>query len=280
MPFHSESVIEDLTKRAQELRIQVLKMVYRAQSGHLGGSLSAAEIVSVLYFHHLRVDPHRPDWPKRDRFILSKGHAAPVVYAALAGRGFFPKEELLTLRQMDSILQGHPDRLKTPGIEMTTGVLGHGLGVGVGLALAAKLNGARHRTFVLLGDGEIDAGIVWEAAMTANKYQLDNLTAILDFNGVQLDGPVSQIMPLEPMKDKWEAFGWQALEIDGHNVRQILEGLHLAESIHDRPTIVIAHTTKGKEVSFMEGKSYWHGRPPNREQYEAALAELEGRGGD
>ena len=277
MAFHPESLIEDLSKRAQELRLQVLEMVYRAQSGHLGGSLSAAEIVSALYFHHLKIDHRRPDWPERDRFILSKGHAAPVVYAALAERGFFPKEELLTLRQMDSILQGHPDRLKTPGIEMTTGVLGHGLGVGVGLALAAKLDGARHRIFVLLGDGETQAGIVWEAAMSANKYQLDNLTAILDFNGVQLDGPISQIMPLEPVREKWEAFGWQALEIDGHNVRQILEALHLAENIHQRPTIIIAHTIKGKGVSFMEGESYWHGRPPNREQYEAALAELKGR---
>ncbi len=277
MVFHPESLIEDLNKRAQELRIQVLEMVYGAQSGHLGGSLSAAEIVASLYFHHLRIDPQRPDWPERDRFILSKGHAAPVVYAALAERGFFPKEVLLSLRQMDSILQGHPDRLKTPGIEMTTGVLGHGLGVGVGLALAAKLDGARHRTFVLLGDGETDAGIVWEAAMAANKYQLDNLTAILDFNGVQLDGPVSQIMPLEPVKEKWEAFGWQTVEIDGHNVRQILEALHLAENIHNRPTIIIAHTVKGKGVSFMEGESYWHGRPPNGEQYKAALAELKRR---
>ena len=276
MTYYSEDLVQDLTRRAQDLRIWVLEMVYRAQSGHIGGSFSAAEIVAALYFHYLKLDPARPDWPHRDRFILSKGHAAPVLYAALAERGFFPEEELMKFRQIDGILQGHPDRLKTPGIDMTTGALGHGLGVGVGLALAAKLDGARHRIFVLLGDGEIDAGIIWEAAMTANKYHLDDLTAILDLNGVQLDGPTQEIMPLEPVRDKWEAFGWHTLEIDGHNVGEILEALDMAANVRGKPCIIIAHTIKGKGVSFMENQAYWHGRPPNETQYKAALMELEG----
>jgi transketolase len=276
MGFHSEELVRNLTDLARNLRIQVIEMIYCAQSGHPGGSLSAADIVAALYFHHLRIDPMRPDWPGRDRFILSKGHAAPLLYAALCERGFFGQECLTTLRCLDSVLQGHPDRLKTQGVEMTAGALGHGLAIGVGLALGARLNGIAYHTYVLLGDGEIQAGIIWEAAMTAAKYGLDNLTAILDYNDVQLDGPVHQIMPLEPVKAKWEAFGWRTVEIDGHNMRQILEALDEATHVHARPTIIIAHTVKGQGVSFMENKSIWHGRAPTEEEYKIAVAELGG----
>lgn len=264
----------DLEKRARAIRRAVVGMVYGAGSGHPGGSLSAADIFAAMYFHQLRIDPSRPDWPERDRFIVSKGHAAPALYASLAQRGFFPEAELATFRQLDSRLQGHPDRNKTPGVDMTAGALGHGLSIGSGLALAARLDGAGYRTYVLLGDGEIQAGVAWEGAMTAAKYHLDSLTAILDLNGVQLDGMVADIMPLEPVADKWRAFGWHVLEIDGHNIRQILEALDLVTKIHARPTIVIARTIKGKGISFMENKSMWHGRAPTKEQYEQAMAEL------
>jgi len=274
MSFHSESLVAELVAKARLLRVEVVKMVHRARSGHPGGSLSAADIVAALYFHHLRLDPTRPDWPERDRFILSKGHAAPVLYAALAHRGFFPVEELTTLRRLDSRLQGHPDRLKTPGVEMTAGALGHGLPIGVGLALAARLNDAPYRTYVLLGDGETQAGVIWEGAMAAAKYHLDNLTAILDYNDVQLDGPVHEIMPLEPVVDKWRAFNWHIIEIDGHNMAQILDGLDAATHVHGRPTIIVAHTTKGKGVSYMENRSTWHGRAPSDEEFRIALAEL------
>lgn len=274
MPFHPESLIEDLTEKTRELRVEVVKMVHRASSGHPGGSLSAAEIVAALYFHQLRLDPAHPDWPERDRFILSKGHAAPLLYAALAHRGFFPREELTTLRQLDSRLQGHPDRMRTPGVEMTAGALGHGLPIGVGLAMAARLNDAPYRTYVLLGDGEIQAGVIWEGAMAAAKFRLDQSTAILDYNDVQLDGPVHEIMPLEPVADKWRAFNWHVIRIDGHNIGQVLDGLDEAENVHGRPTIIIAHTTKGKGVSYMENRSAWHGRAPSDEEFRIALAEL------
>ena len=275
MNFHTEKLIAELTEKAKNLRIQVVKMIYKAKSGHPGGSLSAADIVTALYFHHLNnVDPAHPHWSERDRFILSKGHAAPLLYAALAERGFFPKEELNTLRSLGSILQGHPDMLKTPGVEMSTGILGHGLSVGVGMALGAKLDGKNYRIYVLLGDGEMDTGFNWEAAMAANKYHLDNLTAIVDLNGVQLDGPTSEIMPLEPVVDKWRSFNWHTIEIDGHNIKQVLEALDETKHIRGKPSIIIAHTIKGKGVSFMENKSIWHGQVPNQEEFVAALQEL------
>jgi len=271
---HSKQLIKELEEKAQQLRMDALKMIHRRGQGHPGGSLSAAEIISALFFHQLRIDPHHPDWPERDRFILSKGHAAPLLYATLAHRGFFPREELATLRQIDSRLQGHPDRLRTPGVEMTAGALGHGLPIGVGLALAARLDGASYRTYVLLGDGEIQAGVIWEGAMAAAKYRLDQLTAILDYNDVQLDGPVHEIMPLEPVVDKWQAFHWHVMEVDGHNMRQILDALDEVQNIHGGPTIIVAHTTKGKGVSFMENRSAWHGRAPSDEELRIALAEL------
>jgi transketolase len=278
MGYHSEELIVRLAAVAVDLRRTVLDMIFRAQSGHPGGSLSAAEIVAALMFCQMKLDPRRPDWPERDRLILSKGHAAPLLYAALAKRGFLPLEELETFRQLDSRLQGHPDRLKTPGVDMTSGALGHGLSIGAGLALGARIDGASYHTYVLLGDGETQAGIIWEGAMLAAKYRLDNLTAILDYNDVQLDGYVHEIMPVEPVVDKWRAFGWHTLELDGHDMRQILEALDEQQNIHDRPTILVAHTTKGKGVSFMENDCAWHGRPPTREQYEQAMVELGGRG--
>jgi transketolase len=274
MPFHSESLVTELVDKAQLLRTEVVKMIHGVGSGHPGGSLSAADIVAALYFHQLSLDPARPDWPERDRFILSKGHAAPLLYAALAHRGFLPVEELSTLRRLDSRLQGHPDRLRTPGVEMTAGALGHGLAIGVGLALAARLNDATYRTYVLLGDGETQAGVIWEGAMFAAKYGLGQLTAILDYNDVQLDGPVHEIMPLKPVMDKWRAFNWHVIEIDGHNMGQILDALDEVENIHDSPTIIVAHTTKGRGVSYMENRSAWHGRAPSDEQLQVALAEL------
>ncbi len=272
--MYTESLIAELEERARQMRRDVLQMVHDAGSGHPGGSLSAAEIIACLYFQRLRIDPARPDWPERDRFLLSKGHAAPALYAALARRGFFPPEELCTLRRLDSRLQGHPDRLKTPGVEATTGALGHGVAVGAGLALAARRTGQSWRTYVLLGDGEVQAGVIWEGALIAAKYRLSNLTCILDQNDVQLDGPVHEVLPLEPLADKWRAFGWAVLEINGHNVRQILEALDHAALIHDRPTVIIARTTKGRGCSFMEGKAAWHGRAPTDLELACALEEL------
>jgi len=232
--------------------------------------------MAALFFYKMRLDPRRPDWPERDRFILSKGHASATLYAALARRGFFPVEDLKQWGALNCHLQGHPDRLKTPGVEMTSGILGHGVAIGAGLALAARLNNLNYRVYVLLGDGECQAGVVWEGAMAAAKYRLANLTAIVDYNDVQLDGPVHEIMPLEPLIEKWRAFNWAVLEINGHAIPQILEALDMAGEIHNQPTVIVAHTTKGKGVSFMENKSQWHGIPPDDAQYAQAVAELRG----
>jgi transketolase len=276
MSHHTESLIVELEERARELRIDSLDMIHRRGAGHPGGSLSPAEVMAVLFFYKMRLDPDRPDWLERDRFILSKGHASAILYAALARRGFFPLQDLERWGELDCHLQGHPDRLKTPGVEMTSGILGHGVAVGAGLALAARMDGLSYRVYVLLGDGECQGGIVWEGAMTAAKYRLANLTAIVDYNDVQLDGPVHQIMPLEPFVAKWRAFHWAVLEGNGHDVRQMLEALDMAEEIHDRPTIIVAHTTKGKGVSFMENDARWHGVVPDDAQYARAVAELRG----
>jgi len=263
-------------------------MVYSNQTGHIGGAFSAAEIVASLYFHHLRIDPTRSDWQERDRFLLSKGHACAVLYAALARRGFFPVEELQTFRQLDSRLQGHPDRLKCPGVEISAGPLGHGVAIGAGIALALRSSNkpssisapsarsAEARVYVLLGDGEINAGVIWEGALAASKYRLGNLTAILDCNGVQQTGATADVLPTADLSAKWDAFGWHVQEIHGHNVAEILGALDRADEIHAQPSIVIARTTKGKGVSFMEYDHRWHGQPPNKTQYLQALAELEG----
>lgn len=275
MPTYPESLLCQLDETARQLRIDSLAMIHRRGAGHPGGTLSCAEIVAAL-FHTMRLDPARPDWPERDRFILSKGHASAILYAALAQRGYFPGEDLVEWGQIGCHLQGHPDRLKTPGIEMTSGLLGHGIAIGVGLALSLRLRGSAARVYTLLGDGECQGGIVWEGAMAANKFRLAHLTAILDANGVQLDGPVHEIMPMEPLAAKWRAFGWAVLEINGHNVRQVLEALDTAAEIHDRPTMIIARTTKGKGVSFMENDARWHGVAPNAAQLAQAVRELGG----
>ena len=274
MNYITEQKILELDEIARQLRIDSIKMIYKRQSGHPGGSLSSAEIISVLFFHKLRLDPKNPKWEDRDRFFLSKGHASAILYAALARRGFFPEEDLYHWGELECHLQGHPDRIKTPGIEMSAGPLGHGLPVGAGNAMAALKNRKEYRTYVLMGDGEMQAGIVWEAANVAAKYHISNLTAILDYNDVQLDGPVHEVMPLEPLADRWKAFNWHVIEINGHNTRQVLEALELAQEIHSKPTIIIAHTTKGKGVSYMENDSRWHGAVPNLDQFNQALAEL------
>lgn len=266
---------ELLRHKANEIRKDIIRMLGEAGSGHPGGSLSAADIVTVLYFHELRLDPERPDWPERDRFVLSKGHAAPVLYAALAERGFFPKEELMTLRKLGSRLQGHPDMRKVPGVEMSTGSLGQGLSVANGMALAARLDQRSYRVYALLGDGELDEGMVWEAAMAAAHYKLDNLTAFVDHNGLQIDGPIAEVMSPEPVADKWRAFGWHVINIDGHDLNQIVDALNEAKTVKGKPTMIVAETVKGKGVSFMENQVGWHGVAPNPDEVTRALAELD-----
>jgi len=274
MNYLAPEIILGLEEIARLLRVDSLRFIYRRGSGHPGGALSAAEIMSVLYFHIMRIDPTKPEWEDRDRFILSKGHASAVLYAALTRRGFFPAAEMENWGEIDCPHQGHPDRLKTPGVDMTSGLLGHGVAVGAGLALAARMKNKDFRTFVLLGDGESQGGIVWEGAAVAAKYRLANLTCILDNNDVQLDGPVHEVMPMESWAEKWKACGWCVLEINGHNIRQVVESLQYAAQVHDKPTIIIARTTKGRGVSFMENKSYWHGNIPNADQMKQALEEL------
>jgi len=276
MTYHSEQLIKELNEIARDLRLDALEIIHERGAGHPGGSLSAAEIITALFFHHLKIDPNRPDWPERDRFILSKGHACALLYAALARRGYFPIEELHTWGHLGSRLQGHPDRLKTPGVDMTTGLEGHGISVGVGLCLAARLKGLNYHVYVLVGDGECQCGVLWEGAMIASKYRLSELTVIVDYNHVQLDGPVHEILPLDPLVDKWKAFNFATLEINGHDMRQLLEALDMAKEIRNKPTVIIAHTTKGKGVSFMENKAMWHGRAPNDEEYARAVSELKG----
>ena len=253
-------------------------MLAKAGSGHPGGSLSAADLVTALYFRALNHDPKNPQWPDRDRFILSKGHAVPIVYAALAVAGYFPESQLMTLRQLGSPLQGHPDQRRCPGIEACTGSLGQGLSVGVGMALAARWQQALFRTYVLLSDGETNEGQTWEAAAFAGFHHLNTLTAILDYNKFQLDGAVADVLSMEPMVDKWRSFGWEVRELDGHNMAQIVEALDWARTITTHPTILIAHTVKGKGVSFMESNNYFHGVAPTAAEAEWALKELDGQG--
>jgi transketolase len=276
MHDHSEALITELYETARQIRLDVLDMVYRRKAGHPGGSFSAAEILAALYFHHLKIDPARPKWPDRDRFLLSKGHAAAALYAALARRGFFPLTDLEAWGHVGAHLQGHPDRIKTPGVEMSSGFLGHGLSIAVGLALAQRLRGPHYHVYALMSDGDMQSGVAWEGAMTAAKYKASEVTVIMDYNDVQLDGAVHDIMPLEPLADKWRAFGFALIEINGHNMRQILDALDTALEIHSQPTVILAHTTKGKGVSFMENTAKWHGAVPNEEQYIQAQAELKG----
>ncbi len=263
-----------LESKANLLRRHIIKMTFAAQSGHPGGSLSYADIVTALFFKVMRHRPGEPNWEDRDKFVLSKGHAAPVYYAALAESGYFPVEDLLSLRKLGSHLQGHPCRMKTPGVEISTGSLGQGLSVANGMALAAKLDRRLSRIFCLMGDGELQEGQNWEAAMLASHYKLDNLTAFVDRNKMQIDGPTEQVMSLEPLGDKWRAFGWNVLEINGHDMRQVLDACEAAAHVTGKPTMIIAHTIKGKGVSFMEGAIAFHGKAPNADEYRIALKEL------
>lgn len=249
-------------------------MIAKANSGHPGGSLSAVEIITALYWKVLQHKPADPNWVDRDRFILSKGHAAPVLYAALAECGYFPVAELATLRQIDSRLQGHADRTHTPGVEMSSGSLGQGLSFAVGVALAGRLDRKDYRVYALLGDGECDEGQVWEAAMAAAHFKVDNLTAIVDNNGLQLSGCNADTMNLEPFKDKWASFGWHTIEVNGHDINQLLDAFDKAKKVKGKPTVIIAHTVKGKGVSFMENNVDFHGKAPNAKELEIALKEL------
>jgi transketolase len=261
-----------LTEISKNTRKLILETVAEAGSGHPGGSLSAVELLVTLYFYKMKYDPKNPSWEDRDRFILSKGHASPLLFSVLAQAGFFPVEELKTFRKINSRLQGHPD-FRTPGVEFPGGSLGIGLSVAVGMGLAAKLDNKSYRIHVLLGDGELQEGQVWEAALAASKYRLDNLTAIVDRNGIQQDGLTEQIMPLEPLAAKWKAFNWNVIQIDGYNFEQIISALEKAENTINRPTVIIAHTTKGKGVSFMEWAPEWHGKAPKKESLEKIIKE-------
>jgi len=266
----------ELEGRAKQLRKIALTMIYEAQSGHPGGAFSAADIVAALYFSEMRINPKDPKWPDRDRFVLSKGHVCPIQYAALGTLGYFPEEALHTLRKENSILQGHPDMKKCPGIDISTGSLGQGASAAVGMALAGKRDGRDYCVFVIMGDGEMDEGIVWEAMMTANKYKLDNYVMILDNNGLQLDGPCDKVMPGLDMSKKAADFGFETFDIDGHDMGDILD---VFDAIRDRkngkPKFINARTVKGKGVDFMENKAEWHGNAPNAEQYADAMAQLE-----
>ena len=274
-PVMLDLSVFELERMAKRLRRHVITMIATAGSGLPGGSLSAADIVTTLYFKIMLHDPPNPQWLDRDRFILSKGHAAPILYAALAECGYFPIDELFTLRKLDSRLQGHTDRLLTPGVEMSSGSLGQGLSFGIGIALAGKLDARDYQVYVLLGDGECDEGQIWEAAMAAAHYKIDNLTAIIDHNEIQLAGRTCDIMNLEPLADKWRSFNWHVLDINGHDINQILQAAKKAQEIKQRPTVIIAHTIKGKGVSFMENNVDFHGKAPTPEETERALKELE-----
>ena len=263
-----------LTEAAKNIRLGILKGTHSAGSGHPGGSLSIADILAYLYIEEMNIRPADPKWEDRDRFVLSKGHTAPAYYATLAERGFFPKEELATLRKIDSRLQGHPDMKNIPGVDMTTGSLGLGISAACGMALAGKVAGKSYRVYTAVGDGESEEGQVWEAAMFAAHYKLSNLCVILDWNGLQIDGPVAEVMNPTPHDEKFRAFGWHVIAIDGHDFDQIEAAFAEARSVTDKPTAIIAKTVKGKGVSFMENQVGWHGKAPNAEQYEAAVAEL------
>ena len=258
------------------IRKDIVSMICKSKSGHPGGSLSAVEILTALYFDQMNIDPTNPKMEDRDRFVLSKGHAAPALYATLSERGYFDKEELNHLRQIGSMLQGHPDMKKIPGVEMSTGSLGQGFSVACGMAMAAKLDNAPWNVYALLGDGEVQEGIIWEAAMSAAHYKLDNMIAFLDYNGLQIDGDVESVMNINPIEDKFKTFGWNVITIDGHDFDQIFAALDMARDTVDKPTMIIAKTIKGKGVSFMENQASWHGSAPSEEQLQQALSELGG----
>ncbi|MBI4119797.1 MAG: transketolase [Parcubacteria group bacterium] len=272
-PLHDKK-LQFLEEEANRIRQDIISALVEAGSGHSAGPLGMADIFSALYFHVLDHNPKKPDWPDRDRLVLSNGHICPVRYVAMAHAGYFPVEELRTLRKINSRLQGHPHRSSLPGMETTSGPLGSGLSQAIGMALAAKLDNRKYRVYALLSDGEHDAGNTWEAAMFAGKIKLNNLTAVIDRNNIQIDGFTEQIMPLEPLRDKYESFNWHVIEIDGHNIRHFVDAVNEAHAVYEKPTAIIAHTVPGKGVDFMENRFEWHGKPPNREEAEMALEEL------
>lgn len=268
------SKVEELEKKAKTIRKGIIEAVYEAKSGHPGGSLSIADILTVLYFNELKIDENNPDWEERDRVILSKGHCSPALYSALANRGFFKVEDLKTFRKIDSYLQGHPDKNKVPGVDMTTGSLGQGLSIANGIALMGKLQNKNYRVYAILGDGEIEEGQIWEAAMTSNKYKLDNLCVIIDNNNLQIDGSIEEVMSSYPIDEKFKSFGFQIINIDGHNIQEIMDAFEVAKNVKNKPTCIIAKTIKGKGISFMENRVEWHGKAPTEEQYKIAMKEL------
>jgi len=271
---HSSQTLSDLENIAKKLRMSVIEMLVEAKSGHSAGPLGLADIFAVLYFHTLTSNPQHPQDPTRDRFVLSAGHVCPILYATLCERGFFSTKHLKTLRKLGSILQGHPHNLVTPGVETSSGPLGQGLSQAVGMALASKLDNASWRTYCLSSDGELNEGQIWEAAQFASKNRLNNLTWIIDRNNIQIDGYTEDIMPLEPLREKLESFGWYVIEIDGHNFEEIIGAFNMAKAIFERPTAIIAHTIPGYGVDFMGYKFEWHGKPPSSQQAQAALKQL------
>ena len=264
-----------LKEIARNIRKDIVSMIHTSKSGHPGGSLSAVEILTALYFDEMNIDPNNCKMEDRDRFVLSKGHAAPVLYATLAQKGYFDREELKGLRKINRMLQGHPDMKGTPGVEMSTGSLGQGFSVACGMAMASKLDNAPWRVYALLGDGEVQEGIVWEAAMSAAHYKLDNMVAFLDYNGLQIDGKTEDVMNIGPIVDKFKAFGWNVIEIDGHDFDQIFAALDMAKETVGKPTMIVAKTVKGKGVSYMENQAGWHGKAPKEEEYKIAMEELD-----
>lgn len=277
-PLHTSKLLF-LEKKANEIRQDIIHTLVEAGSGHSAGPLGMADIFTAMYFHVLQHDPKRPQWEKRDRLVLSNGHICPVQYVALAHAGYFPVEELATLRKLNSRLQGHPHRGAVPGVETTSGPLGSGLGQAAGMALAARLDKQKHRIYCLTSDGEHNEGNHWEAVMYAAKERLSNLTMVVDRNNIQIDGSTESVLPLEPLRKKYEAFNWHVLEIDGHNIEQFIDAVHEAHAIHEQPTVIIAHTIPGKGVSFMENDYTWHGKPPTKDEAIVALKELRTLGG-
>lgn len=266
--------IKELEKMAKKIRREIVEQVYTAQSGHPGGSLSVADILTVLYFYEMKVDEKKPQWEDRDRLVLSKGHCSPALYSCLANKGFFKEEELKSFRNIEGKLQGHPDMKKVTGVDMTTGSLGQGLSVANGMAIAGKIDQKDYRVYCIVGDGEIEEGQIWEAAMAANQYQLDNLCVIVDNNNLQIDGTIEEVMSSYPIDEKFKSFGFQIIKIDGHDIEEIVKALEVAKNVKGKPTCILAKTTKGKGVSFMENQVGWHGKAPNEEQYKQAIEEL------
>ncbi len=266
--------IDELKEIAKKIRLGIIDAVYYGKSGHPGGSLSIADIMTVLYFDEMNIDSEKPDWEERDRLVLSKGHCSPALYSALAYRGFFPIEDLKTFRNINSYLQGHPDRKHIPGVDMTTGSLGQGLSAANGMAIAGKIENKNYRVYCILGDGELEEGQIWEAAMSANKYKLDNLCVIIDNNNLQIDGTIDEVMSSKPIDEKFRSFGFEIIKIDGHNLEEIKSAFEVARNIKNKPVCIIANTIKGKGVSYMENKPEWHGKAPNDEEYKQAVEDI------